>query len=133
MRLVLILCAIWYFLLAVLLVGTGSAFLSVAAAVALGVCSATLLRAAAVWNSDRERAVNSARRSSWAVLAICGMFVAVWAASVISAGAYPMFYAARANGTLLSLGATVSPALLVLIASRVSRRRPHDHAFGSPE
>ncbi|MFI2721492.1 hypothetical protein ACH5AI_35115 [Streptomyces collinus] len=130
MRPVLIFCALWYFLLTGLLVGTARNLPSFAAAVALALCAATLVRACTFWNSDRERALNSSRRSCWAILAFCGMFAAVWVASVISANSYPMLYAARANGTLLSLGAIVSPALLVLFASLVSRRHMQKHALG---
>jgi hypothetical protein len=57
------------------------------------------------------------------------MFAVVWVVSVISTNSYPMLYAARSNGTLLTLGAVVSPALLVLLASRVSRRHRQKHAF----
>ncbi|MFE7245904.1 hypothetical protein [Streptomyces sp. NPDC057580] len=130
MRPVLILCALWYFLLASLLIATAHNLPSTATAAALALCAATLIRASIVWNSDRERALNSARRSCWAILAFCGMFTAVWAASVISAHSYSMLYAARANGTLLSLGAAASPALLVLLASLLSRQHRKKHALG---
>jgi hypothetical protein len=47
-------CALWYLLLAGLLIGTAHNAPSAAAAAALALCSAALLRASAAWNSDRR-------------------------------------------------------------------------------
>jgi hypothetical protein len=111
---------LWYLAVAYLLLADGNGIL----AVLFASCGAGICLGAVRWIRGHGEAARTIRRGCWSVLAITGVLVTAWGASVVVAGAYPLVYAARDNGALMLLAAAAGPAILVLLLTRRLYRRP---------